>query len=140
MTPAERYDAYRDLLNRPLPGSRVCGRCGHTIEPPPSPDSPTEADLRAMSDLELVNLYRLALGQPPVTEAWFEDLCGWFWAHEGQVRRLATNGKFISVAGRWTTADWIGERLAEGFGALGVGELLDQIEELKRVVEIGGQA
>jgi hypothetical protein len=138
---AESYAAYRELLNRPLPGSRACGHCGHTVEPPPSPDGPTEAELRALSDLELVNLHRrLVLGRPPVTEEWFAELSGWFQAHEGEVGRLATNGKFIAVGGRWTTADWIRERLAEGIGALGVGELLDKVEELKRRVAGGGQA
>jgi hypothetical protein len=140
MSLAESYAAYRELLNRPLPGSRICGRCGHTVNPPPSPDGPTEAELRAMPDLELVNLHRrLVLGRPPVTEEWFAELSGWFHAHEDQVRRLATNGNFISVGGRWTTADWIRDRLAEGIGAIGVGELLDEVEELKRMVGAGGQ-
>jgi hypothetical protein len=138
---AERHAAYRELLHRPLPGSRICGRCGHTVNPPPSPDGPTEAELRAMSHLELVNLHRhLVLGRPPVTEAYFAELAGWFQAHEDQVRRLATNRNFISVGGRWTTADWIRDRLAEGIAAIGVGELLNEVEELKRMVEGGGQA
>jgi hypothetical protein len=137
---AERYAAYRELLNRPLPGSRVCVRCGHTVGPPPSLDGPTEAELRAMSHLELINLHRrLVLGRPPVTEEWFAELSGWFQAHEDQVRRLATNGKFIAVGGRWTSADWIRDRLAEGIGVLGVGELLDEVEELKRMVTGRGE-
>jgi hypothetical protein len=140
MPMADCYAAYRELLHRPLPGSRVCRHCGHTIEPP-SPDGPTEAELRALSDLELVNLHRRRVsGRPPVTEDWFTDLSRWFQSHEGEVHRLATNGRFIDVGGRWTTADWISDRLAESIGAVGVGELLDEVEELRRVVMGGGQA
>ncbi len=140
MPPTEQYAVYRELLNRPLPGSRICGRCGHTVEPLASPDGPTEAELRALSDLELVNLHRgLVMGRPPVTEEWFAGLSAWFRAHEGEVRRLATNGKFIAVGGRWISADWIRNRLAEGIGAIGAGELLDEVEELKRMVEGKGQ-
>ena len=58
------------------------------------------------SDLEQVNRHRrLVLGRPPVTEDWFTDLAGWFCDYEDQTRRLATNGKFISMEGRWTSAD-----------------------------------
>jgi hypothetical protein len=82
---------------------------------------------------------RVVRGIPPLSEAEFAELAGWFRANEERLRRLALPSSLLDVGdGRKTAIADVRWQVGRGARLLGAGELAQTLRQLRERYGEGG--